>query len=41
MLSALDTVIAFAVIMTVLSLMITILVQMTSAAFSLRGQEPG
>ena len=38
MLSTLDTVIAFAVIMTVLSLMITILVQMASAAFSLRGK---
>ena len=41
MLSALDTVIAFAVIMTVLSLMITILVQMASAAFALRRQKPG
>lgn len=38
MLSTLDTIIAFAVIMTVLSLMITILVQMASAAFSLRGK---
>jgi hypothetical protein len=38
MLSTLDTVIAFAVIMTVLSLLITILVQMASAAFSLRGK---
>ncbi len=38
MLSTLDTVIAFAVIMTVLSLLITIIVQMISAAFSLRGK---
>ena len=38
MLSTLDTVIAFAVIMTVLSLLITIIVQMVSAAFSLRGK---
>jgi hypothetical protein len=38
MLSSLDTVIAFAVIMTVLSLLITIVVQMVSAAFSLRGK---
>jgi hypothetical protein len=38
MLSSLDTVIAFAVIMTVLSLLITILVQMVSAALSLRGK---
>ena len=38
MLSTLDTIIGFAVIMTVLSLMITILVQMASAAFSLRGK---
>jgi len=38
MLNTLDTVIAFAVIMTVLSLLITIVVQMVSAAFSLRGK---
>src|SRR5215475_5279207 len=38
MLDTLDTVIAFAVIMTVLSLLITIIVQMVSAAFSLRGK---
>jgi hypothetical protein len=38
MLSSLDTVIAFAVIMTVLCLVITILVQMISAAFALRGK---
>jgi hypothetical protein len=38
MLNTLDTVIAFAVIMTVLSLLITIIVQMVSAAFSLRGK---
>src|SRR5438128_4873033 len=38
MLNTIDTVIAFAVIMTVLSLLITIIVQMVSAAFSLRGK---
>jgi hypothetical protein len=38
MLNTMDTVIAFAVIMTVLSLLITILVQMVSSAFSLRGK---
>jgi len=38
MLNTIDTVIAFAVIMTVLSLLITILVQMVSTAFSLRGK---
>jgi hypothetical protein len=38
MLNTIDTVIAFAVIMTVLSLLITIVVQMVSAAFSLRGK---
>ncbi len=38
MLNTLDTVVAFAVIMTVLSLLITILVQMVSTAFSLRGK---
>ena len=38
MLSTIDTVIAFAVIMSLLSLLITILVQMVSAAFSLRGK---
>jgi hypothetical protein len=38
MLNTLDTVIAFAVIMTILSLMITLIVQMVSAAFSLRGK---
>jgi hypothetical protein len=38
MLNTLDTVIAFAVIMTVLSLLITIIVQMVSAALSLRGK---
>lgn len=38
MLNTIDTVIAFAVIMTVLSLLITIVVQMISAAFSLRGK---
>ena len=38
MLNTIDTVIAFAVIMTVLSLLITIVVQMVSAALSLRGK---
>jgi hypothetical protein len=38
MLNTLDTVIAFAVIMTVLSLLITIVVQMVSGALSLRGK---
>ena len=38
MLNTLDTVIAFAVIMTILSLLITILVQTASAALSLRGK---
>jgi len=38
MLNTIDTVIAFAVIMTVLSLLITIVVQMASAALSLRGK---
>src|SRR5215467_2484998 len=38
MLNTLDTIIAFAVIMTVLSLLITIIVQMVSAALSLRGK---
>jgi hypothetical protein len=38
MLNTLDTVIAFAVIMTVLSLLITIIVQMVSGALSLRGK---
>jgi hypothetical protein len=38
MLNTLDTVIAFAVIMTVLSLLITLVVQMASAALSLRGK---
>src|SRR6476660_3256975 len=38
MLDTLDTVIAFAVIMTVLSLLITLVVQMVSAALSLRGK---
>src|SRR5687768_1119645 len=38
MLNTLDVVIAFAVIMTVLSLFITILVQMVSALLSLRGK---
>jgi hypothetical protein len=38
MLNTLDILIAFAVIMTVLSLIITILVQMVSAALSLRGK---
>jgi hypothetical protein len=38
MLNALDTVIAFAVIMTVLSLLITLVVQMISATLSLRGK---
>ena len=38
MLNTLDTVIAFSVIMTVLSLLITIIVQMVSTAFSLRGK---
>jgi hypothetical protein len=38
MLSSLDTVIAFAVIMTVLCLFITILVQMLSSALALRGK---
>jgi hypothetical protein len=38
MLNTLDTVIAFAVIMTVLSLLITIIAQMVSAALSLRGK---
>src|SRR5690348_1006836 len=38
MLNTIDTVIAFAVLMTVLSIVITLLVQMVSAAFSLRGK---
>jgi hypothetical protein len=38
MLSTLDTVIGFAVIMTVLSLLITLVVQMVSATLSLRGK---
>jgi hypothetical protein len=38
MLNALDTVIAFAVIMTVLSLLITLVVQVVSATLSLRGK---
>ena len=38
MLSTIDLVIAFAVIMTVLSLLITILVQMVSSAMALRGK---
>ncbi len=38
MLNTLDTIIAFAVIMTILSLLITVLVQMISAALSLRGK---
>ena len=38
MLNTLDTVIAFAVIMTVLSLLITLFVQMVSATLSLRGK---
>ncbi len=38
MLNTIDTVIAFAVVMTILSLLITILVQMLSAALSLRGK---
>ena len=38
MLNTLDTVIAFAVIMTVLSLLITLVVQMVSATLSLRGK---
>ena len=38
MLNTIDTVIGFAVIMTVLSLVITLIVQMVSAAFSLRGK---
>src|SRR6516165_3264670 len=38
MLDTLDTVIAFAVIMTVLSLLITLVVQMVSATLSLRGK---
>jgi hypothetical protein len=38
MLNTLDTVIGFAVIMTVLSLLITLVVQMVSAALSLRGK---
>ena len=38
MLNTIDTVIAFAVIMTVLSLLITIVVQMVSSASSLRGK---
>ena len=38
MLNTLDTVIAFAVIMTVLSLLITLVVLMASAALSLRGK---
>src|SRR3989442_2496490 len=38
MLNTIDTVIAFAVIMTVLSLLITIVVQMVSAALALRGK---
>src|SRR6266508_5196572 len=38
LLSTLDTVVAFAVIMTVLSLLITLGVQMVSATLSLRGK---
>lgn len=38
MLQSLDTLIAFVVIMTIVSLIVTILVQMLSAAFSLRGK---
>ena len=38
MLKTLDTVVAFAVIMTVLSLLITLVVQMVSATLSLRGK---
>ncbi len=38
MLNTIDIAIAFAVIMTVLSLLITIVVQMVSTAFSLRGK---
>src|SRR5436190_2445833 len=38
MLNTIDTVIGFAVIMTVVSLLITILVQMVSSALSLRGK---
>src|SRR4030095_7192836 len=38
MINTLDTVIAFAVIMTVLSLLITLVVQMVSATLSLRGK---
>jgi hypothetical protein len=38
MLNTLDTVVAFAVIMTVLSLLITLVVQMVSATLSLRGK---
>src|SRR5215469_2540026 len=38
MLNTLDTVIAFAVIMTILSLLITIVVQMVSTTLSLRGK---
>jgi hypothetical protein len=38
MLNTIDTVIAFAVIMTVLSVVITLVVQMVSATFSLRGK---
>ena len=38
MLNTLDTVIAFAVIMTVLSLLITLVVQMISATLFLRGK---
>ena len=38
MLNTLDTVIAFAVIMTILSLLITIAVQMVSTTLSLRGK---
>lgn len=38
MLNTIDTVIAFAVIMTVLSLLITLIVQMVSATLSLRGK---
>jgi len=38
MLNTIDTIIAFAVIMTILSLLITVVVQMISAALSLRGK---
>lgn len=38
MLKSIDTLVAFALIMTVVSLLITILVQMTSAALNLRGK---